>query len=54
MTRIAFLIRRGDFGGEVERVLSMVDSALLLVDAVEINAPNSFRHPKPLRWALSQ
>lgn len=25
----------GDFGGEVERVLSMVDSVILLVDSVE-------------------
>ena len=30
-----------DFGGEVERVLSMVDSVLLLVDAVE--GPIPFR-----------
>ena len=28
-----------DFGGEVERVLSMVDSVLLLVDAVEGRCP---------------
>ncbi len=27
-----------DFGGEVERVLSMVDSVLLLVDAVALSA----------------
>ena len=33
-----------DFGGEVERVLSMVDGVLLLVDAVEgPDAADSFR-----------
>ena len=30
-----------DFGGEVERVLSMVDSALLLVDAAEGPMPQT-------------
>ena len=30
-----------DFGGEVERVLSMVDSVLLLVDAVEGPMPQT-------------
>ena len=30
-----------DFGGEVERVLSMVDGALLLVDAVEGPMPQT-------------
>jgi len=30
-----------DFGGEVERILSMVDSVLLLVDAVEGPMPGS-------------
>ena len=30
-----------DFGGEVERVLSMVDSVLLLVDAVEVVSGNN-------------
>jgi len=30
-----------DFGGEVERVLSMVDSVLLLVDAVEVPMPQT-------------
>ena len=29
-----------DFGGEVERVLSMVDSVLLLVDAVNLWSPS--------------
>lgn len=37
-----------DFGGEVERVLSMVDSVLLLVDAVDNHASNSFCHTKSL------
>ena len=32
-----------DFGGEVERVLSMVDSVLLLVDAVEGPMPRTCR-----------
>lgn len=37
-----------DFGGEVERVLSMVDSVLLLVDAVEGPMPQTrFRPRKP-------
>src|SRR4249920_3821511 len=35
-----------DFGGEVERVLSMVDSVLLLVDAVEGPMPQSRFVPK--------
>ena len=30
-----------DFGGEVERVLSMVDSVLLLVDAVDVPMPQT-------------
>lgn len=30
----------GDFGGEVERILSMVDSVILLVDSVEGSASN--------------
>src|SRR5690242_10298596 len=30
-----------DFGGEVERVLSMVDGVLLLVDAVEVPMPQT-------------
>ena len=29
-----------DFGGEVERVLGMVDGCLLIVDANEAHAPN--------------
>ena len=32
-----------DFGGEVERVLSMVDSVLLLVDAVDGQAESLFK-----------
>src|ERR1700729_1912754 len=35
-----------DFGGEVERVLSMVDSVLLLVDAVEGPMPQTRFVPK--------
>ena len=36
-----------DFGGEVERVLSMVDSVLLVVDAFDGPMPqNAFRNPK--------
>ena len=34
-----------DFGGEVERVLSMVDSVLLLVDAVDGPMPASSTSP---------
>ena len=42
-----------DFGGEVERVLSMVDSVLLLVDAVEGPMPQtSFVTKKALAWGL--
>ena len=33
-----------DFGGEVERVLGMVDGVLLLVDAVEGPMPVSYTH----------
>ena len=42
-----------DFGGEVERVLSMVDSVLLLVDAVDgPHAPDPFRDPEGVSaWA---
>ncbi len=29
-------IGHGDFGGEVERILSMVDGVVLLVDATEV------------------
>ncbi len=39
-----------DFGGEVERVLSMVDGVLLLVDAVEEpDAANALRDPQGSR-----
>ena len=38
-----------DFGGEVERVLSMVDSVLLLVDAVEGPMPQT-RFVTGRRW----
>src|SRR5438067_8293823 len=42
-----------DFGGEVERVLSMVDSVLLLVDAVEGPMPQtSFVTRKALALGL--
>lgn len=37
-----------DFGGEVERVLSMVDSVLLVVDAFDTNATNPFCNTKSL------
>ncbi len=30
------LVGHGDFGGEVERMLSMVDGVVLLVDATEV------------------
>ena len=42
-TRINILDTPGhaDFGGEVERVLSMVDTVLLLVDAVEGHMPQT-------------
>ena len=36
-----------DFGGEVERVLSMVDGCLLLVDAVEGRSSSSTRSTAP-------
>ena len=40
-----------DFGGEVERVLSMVDSVLLLVDAVEGPMPHAVRDAEgPGTW----
>lgn len=40
-----------DFGGEVERVLSMVDGALLLVDAAEGPMPQTrFVLSKALEW----
>ncbi len=43
-----------DFGGEVERVLSMVDSVLLLVDAVEGPMPQTrFVTGKALAFGLS-
>ncbi len=39
-----------DFGGEVERVLGMVDSVLLLVDAYEgADAADALRHPEGAR-----
>ena len=42
-----------DFGGEVERVLSMVDSVLLLVDAVEGPMPQTrFVTQKALDYKL--
>jgi len=43
-----------DFGGEVERVLSMVDSVLLLVDAVEgPDAADPLRDPQGARARVS-
>eukprot|EP01059_Diplonema_ambulator_P009697 TRINITY_DN19642_c0_g1_i2.p1 TRINITY_DN19642_c0_g1~~TRINITY_DN19642_c0_g1_i2.p1 ORF type:complete len:562 (+),score=-128.69 TRINITY_DN19642_c0_g1_i2:217-1902(+) len=42
-----------DFGGEVERILSMVDSVLLLVDAVEGPMPQTrFVTKKAFHWGL--
>ncbi|AIT63026.1 translational GTPase TypA [Coxiella burnetii] len=42
-----------DFGGEVERILSMVDSVLLLVDAVEGPMPQTrFVTRKAFSWGL--
>ena len=42
-----------DFGGEVERILSMVDSVLLLVDAVEGPMPQTrFVTRKAFSWEL--
>lgn len=41
-----------DFGGEVERVLSMVDSVLLLVDAVDTYAANALCDPKAFSHGL--
>ena len=42
-----------DFGGEVERVLSMVDSVLLLVDAVDGPMPQTrFVTQKAFAWGL--
>lgn len=42
-----------DFGGEVERILSMVDSVLLLVDAVEGPMPQTrFVTQKAFSWDL--
>ena len=44
-----------DFGGEVERALSMVDSVLLLVDAVDGPMPKQgLLHKKLLRRVLNQ
>ena len=41
-----------DFGGEVERILSMVDSVLLLVDAVDGPMPQTrFVTQKAFSWA---
>jgi GTP-binding protein len=43
-----------DFGGEVERILSMVDSVLLLVDAVEGPMPQTrFVTQKAFSWGLN-
>ena len=43
-----------DFGGEVERILSMVDAVLLLVDAVDGPMPQTrFVTQKPLLMACS-
>lgn len=44
-----------DFGGEVERVLQMVDGVLLLVDAFEGCMPQTrFVLKRPWPWARSQ
>lgn len=43
-----------DFGGEVERILSMVDSVLLLVDAVDGPMPQTrFVTQKAFSWGLN-
>lgn len=43
-----------DFGGEVERILSMVDAVLLLVDAVEGPMPQTrFVTQKAFAWGLN-
>ena len=43
-----------DFGGEVERILSMVDSVLLLVDAVDGPMPQTrFVTQKAFEWGLN-
>ena len=39
-----------DFGGEVERVLTMVDGVLLLVDAYEGPMPQTARTSAPRKW----
>src|SRR3990167_2497416 len=42
-----------DFGGEVERILSMVDSVLLLIDAVDGPMPQTrFVTQKAFAWGL--
>src|SRR4026207_2570473 len=42
-----------DFGGEVERILSMVDSVLLLIDAVDGPMPQTrFVTQKAFSWGL--
>ena len=43
-----------DFGGEVERVLSMVDCVLLLVDAVDGPMPQTREHILLANRALTQ
>ena len=41
-----------DFGGEVERALSMVDGVLLLVDAVDEDSAARFAHGQPVACQL--
>src|SRR3546814_9884722 len=47
------LFRSADFGGEVERILNMVDGALVLVDAAEGPLPQTkFVVSKALKMGL--
>jgi len=47
--------RHADFGGEVERVMNMVDGVLLLVDAAEGPMPQTrFVLKKPWKWATKR
>ena len=53
-TRINILDTPGhaDFGGEVERIMKMVDGVVLVVDAYEEQCPNTFRTKKALEQDL--
>jgi peptide subunit release factor RF-3 len=39
-----------DFGGEVERVLNMVDGVVLLVDAADVRPQRNKDNFSPVRW----